>query len=95
MLKKGLVYFFKYRVNPTDQWRIGVAGLQPENGHEISSKYSIRVMTNVKLKENESIEAQLNEQLNKILFGFHKSAKRFFTGSDNYNEFKEVDEYKD
>ena len=91
----GLIYFFRYRVNATDQWRIGIAGLQPENGNEISTKFSVREMTNVKLKENESIIDQLDEQLKKILFGFHKSAKRFFTGNDNYNEFKEVDEYKD
>ena len=91
----GVVYFFRYRVNATDQWRIGVAGLQPENGDEISTKFSIRVLTDVKLKENGSLEDQLNEQLKKILFGFHKSAKKYFTGSDYFNELKESDVYKD
>ncbi len=88
----GYVYFFRYRVNATDQWRIGIAGLQPENGNEISTEFSIRELTNVKLKENESLEDQLNQQLKKIIFGFHKSTRRFFTGNDNYNELKELDD---
>lgn len=91
----GAVYFFRYRVNATDQWRIGIVGLMPANEYEISTRFPIRVLTNIKLKENGSIEDQLTKQLNKVLFGFHKSSKRFYTGNDYVSELNESDGFKD
>jgi hypothetical protein len=35
--KKGLVYFFKYRVKKDDEWKIGLSGLQPEDTGQVSS----------------------------------------------------------
>ena len=93
--KSGLVYFFKYRVKPTDQWRIGISGLQPENMNEVSSECSIVSMTDVKLKENEPVTEQLNTQLRKILFGLHKSGKNFYNDNDRYSDMKAIDEYED
>jgi len=86
--KKGLVYFFKYRIKKTDDWKIGLSGLQPLNEKELSSDDALAVMTDKKLKDTEPIDEQLNMQLKKILFSFHKSAKNFFTGDDSYISFK-------
>jgi hypothetical protein len=52
-------------------------------------------MTDVKLKESEPIDEQLNVQLKKVLFSFHKSGKIFFDGSIFYKDTKAVNEYED
>ena len=93
--KKGVVYFFKYRIKSTDQWRIGISGLQPENVNEVSTDFSVVSLTDVKLKETEPVNEQLNTRLKKILFGLHKSGKNFFTGNRFYHDVKPVDEYED
>ncbi|HMJ48182.1 MAG TPA: hypothetical protein VK498_12695, partial [Ferruginibacter sp.] len=86
--KMGVVYFFKYRVRKTDDWKIGLSGLQPLKEKELSSDDDLAFMTDKKLKESEPVEEQLQAQLKKILFSFHKSAKNFFSGDDTYNSFK-------
>ncbi|MEO8772382.1 MAG: TraB/GumN family protein [Ferruginibacter sp.] len=82
----GFVYFYKYRIKKDNQWKIGIVGLQPFNEREVNSESEMASMTNVRLKENESIDDQLNEQLKKALFGFHKSAKNFYKESYGDNE---------
>lgn len=88
--KKGVVYFFKYRVKRTDEWKIGLSGLQPLKEKDLSSDDELAVMTDKKLKDTEPIEQQLNIQLKKILFSFHKSSKNFFSGDENLNSFKNL-----
>ena len=93
--KKGWVYFFKYRAKKTDQWRIGISGLQPEDLNQVSSDYTVLSMTDVKIKEKESLDDQLQTQLKRLLFGFHKSGRNFFSGGESYDNIKAVDEYED
>ena len=93
--KRGVVYFFKYRIKATDQWRIGISGLQPENVNDVSSDFPIVSMTDVKIKEKEPVEEQLETQLKKILFGRRKSGKNFFSGNDLYDEVKPIAAYED
>ena len=76
--KKGTVYFFKYRVKKEDGWKIGISGLQPENEKEVSSDNKLSSMTDKKLKADKDEQEQFQEQLKKILFSFHPSAKNFF-----------------
>jgi len=82
--KKGMVYFFKYKIKKDDDWKIGISGLQPEKPDEVSSNDALATMTDKKLKENKPEAAQLQEQLKRLLFNFHNSAKNFFDG-DRYN----------
>jgi len=93
--KKGWVYFYKYRTKKTDQWRIGISGLQPEDTNKVSSDYTVLSMTDVKIKDKEPLEEQLQIQLKKLLFGFHKSAKKFFDDNESYDEVKAIEEYED
>jgi hypothetical protein len=86
--KKGYVYFFKYRIRKSDDWKIGLSGLQPLKENEISSEDDFAFMTDKKLKDTEPLDEQLLSQLKKIVYSFHKSAKNFFSGDDNYNNFK-------
>jgi hypothetical protein len=82
--KKGTVYFFKYRIKKDDEWKIGISGLQPENEKEVSSDDKLASMTDKKLKDDKNEQEQFQDQLKKLLFNFHPSAKNFFE-SERYN----------
>ena len=79
--KTGYAYFYKYRVKKDGQWKIGITGLQPVNENEVKADDDFSIMTDVRLKDNEPLSDQLNEQLKKVLFTFHKSAKNFYRNS--------------
>ena len=93
--KKGTVYFFKYRIKKEGDWKIGISGLQPENEKEVSSDDALTTMTDKKLKPDEPIDDQLQKQLRKLLFGFHKSAKNFYTADDLYSRYKKLIKYQE
>ncbi len=92
--KKGTVYFFKYRIKREDDWKIGISGLQPENIHLISSNDKLCFMTDKKIKEDQPIIEQFQEQLKRILFNFHKSAKNYFEEDSNNFRFKNRGDYE-
>lgn len=93
--KRGAVYFFKYRVKKEDDWKIGISGLQPENDKEISSDDDLVVMTDKKLKPGEPMQEQLQKELQKLLFSFHKSGKYFFSSERNYDRYNGASDYGD
>ncbi|MGI8584264.1 MAG: hypothetical protein ACR2KX_18885, partial [Chitinophagaceae bacterium] len=88
--KKGFVYFFKYRIKKEDGWRIGISGIQPENIKEVSSNSSLVKLTDKKIKDDEPLNDQLENQLKKLLFSLTKSGKNFYRG-ENYNRFRKDD----
>lgn len=81
--KKGTVYFFKYRIKKEDDWKIGISGLQPENINLVSNNDKLCFMTDKKIKEDKPVIEQFQEQLKKILFNLHRSAKNFFEEDGN------------
>jgi uncharacterized protein YbaP (TraB family) len=83
--KTGQVYFFKYRIKRSDDWKIGMSGLQPLIETELSSNDDLSVLTDKKFKEYEPAEEQFNLQLKRILFGYHRSARNFFVNENGYN----------
>jgi hypothetical protein len=85
--KKGVVYFFKYRVKKDDDWKIGISGLQPENESEVNSDNNLSTMTDKKLKDDKPEAEQFQEQLKKLLFNTHPSAKNFY----EYNSYGNYD----
>ncbi len=93
--KKGNIYFFKYRVKKEDDWKIGTSGLQPENLNVTGSNNKLSFMTDKKLRADKPQDEQLKEQLKKILFSTHKSARDFFEEDDNSYRFKKLDEGED
>lgn len=76
--QNGQVFFYKYRLKKTDQWKIGIVGLQPLDDQLINAESDLAEMTDVRIRENEPLADQLNDQLTKVLFTFHKSGKIFF-----------------
>ncbi len=93
--KKGVVYFFKYRVKRTDQWRIGISGMQPVDSNDIGTDNSLVSLTGVKLKDTEPVDEQLNEQLKKIFFAQHKSGKNFFEEREDYSVTSMIEDVED
>ncbi len=86
--KKGIVYFFKYRIKKEDDWKIGVSGLQPLNSKKISSDDKLASMTDKKINDDDPLNEQLQEQLKRVLFTFHKSAKNYFDSTTYSGLFK-------
>ncbi|MBC7536746.1 MAG: TraB/GumN family protein [Ferruginibacter sp.] len=74
----GYIYFYKYRVKKEHQWKIGITGLQPLNTAVVNADDDLSLMTEVRLKDDEPVSDQLDAQLKKILYIYHKSAKVFF-----------------
>lgn len=92
--KKGVVYFFKYRINKEDDWKIGISGLQPADEKSVYTDDKLTSMTDKKIKKDEALDEQLQRQLKKLLFSFHPSARNFY-GYNNYNDYRTVDIYED
>ena len=93
--KKGAVYFFKYRVKKEEDWKIGISGLQPENIKKTSSNDKLSFMTDKKLRDDKPQIEQFQEQLKKILFSTHKSAKNFYEEDGNGYRFKKSGDYEE
>ena len=87
--KKGIVYFFKYRIKKEDGWKIGISGMQPENSNEVSSNSKLVKLTDKKIRDDEPLNDQLDKQLKKLLFSLSKSGKFFY--KDNYTRFGKDD----
>ncbi|RYY49837.1 MAG: TraB/GumN family protein [Chitinophagaceae bacterium] len=85
--KSGQVYFFKYRIKKTDDWKIAFSGLQPMNEKEISSDDELTLLTDKKIAKDQPLDEQLQKELKKVVFSFYNSGKNFY-GSDDYSNYK-------
>ena len=80
--EQGNMYFFKYRIQQENDWKIAMSGPQPVNEMKIVSEPIVSLLTEVKINETELITEQLATELKKILFTFYKSGRNFYTNSD-------------
>ena len=90
--KKGIVYFFKYKTDKEDNWKIGISGLQPANAKDMSVDDKLTSMTGKNLSDDQPVLSQFEEELSKIILSRHESAYRFFK-SDRYADFGFNDSY--
>ncbi len=81
---KGFAHLFRYKLNKDDDWMIAVAGLQPADPKLTSSDDDFVYLTGKKIKSGEPEAKQFNDQLQKLLFGKHKSASSFYLDNDYY-----------
>ncbi len=93
--KKGTVYFFKYRIKKGDDWKMGISGLQPENVKDVTSNNKLCLMTDKKIKDDKPVLEQFQEQLKKLLFSFHKSAKNFYEADGTNYRYRKMMDYED
>ncbi len=82
--KTGVAYAFKYRVKKSDEWKIGISGLQPLDLNLIDDSNELTLLTGKNLKANEPVDTQVNAQLKKLQYGLRKSAKYFYVDQENY-----------
>jgi len=90
----GLVYFFKYRIKKSDDWKIGFSGLQSFKENEPSSNDKLSILTDKKLLANEPVDDQLNLQLRKVVFGFFNSSRNFYRNDQGYFNFGQGADYE-
>jgi hypothetical protein len=86
--KTGQLYFFKYRIKKTDDWKIGISGMQPSKEKELSSNDDLATLTDKKISTSQPIDEQLNRELKKIIFSLYNSSKNFFNSGNDYNNYK-------
>ena len=91
----GNVFFFKYRVKKTDDWKMGLSGLQPLDENLVTGNNILSILTDKKFKEFEPIEPQFQQQLKRILFGYHQSGRKFFNTDDSNSSYKSLSDYED
>ncbi len=84
--KKGTVYFFKYKLDKSDDWKIGISGLQPVNTKEISSDNKLTKMTTKNLTNDQPVLSQFEKELHEMILSGHESAYRFFSAG-RYENF--------
>jgi len=92
--ESGLLYFFKYRLKKTDDWKIGISGLQPLSEKEWSSNDDLVSLTDKKLLPGINIDEQLNEQVKKLVFPFYKSGKNFYSSDNNFFSNKYLNDFE-
>ncbi len=63
---------------------MGISGLQPENLKEINSDNTLVLALNKKLKKDQPILSQFNEQLKHLLFSKYKSGVSFYLDNNYY-----------
>ena len=84
---KGFVYFFKYRMKEEDEWKMGISGVQPLNKNEINTLYGRTYKTHrKKINNEEELNVQFQNELNKMLILSHKSGRNFYL-NDNYSRY--------
>lgn len=93
--KTGYVYFFKYRIKKTDDWKIAFSGLQPLKEKELSSDDELTSLTDKKLQKDQPLDEQLNKELKKMIFSFYNSGKNFYGNDYGYGNYKYLGEYQD
>lgn len=93
--KSGMVYFFKYRLKKSDDWKIGMGGMQPMHEKELSSDDLLASLTDKKLVTAEPLDDQLNLQLKKRIFPLFSSGKNFFNNNDDYMNGRAISDYEE
>lgn len=92
--KKGWVYLYKYKLNSDDEWKMGISGIQPADGKEVSSNKDMVRLTDKRLKAGEPETAQFERQVKQMLFTHHKSSRNFFNDASLsmfHNSFAGID----
>lgn len=93
--KTGQVYFFKYRIKKTDDWKIAFSGLQPSKDKELSGDDRLTMLTDKKIQKDQPLDDQLNKELKKMVFSFFNSGRNFYQSDYGYGNYKYLNQYQD
>ncbi len=65
-LKRGYVYFYKYKKPDTNEWYIAISGLQPVNEKHVETNAGLVRLTEKKIKKGKSLSEQLSKALREL-----------------------------
>ncbi len=85
--RKGMVYFYKYRVKKEDSWKIAFSGLQPANLSDVDTNDDYTKFSDRKLDYETPVSDQFEKEFKKLEISSHKSGKNFYLKND-YNRFE-------
>ncbi|MDJ1484074.1 TraB/GumN family protein [Cytophagaceae bacterium YF14B1] len=71
-LKKGYVYFYKYKKSENDEWYIAISGLQPLNEKQIDTEASLVRMTEKKIRKGKPLTEQFAKALRDLKLEEHR-----------------------
>lgn len=74
----GRVYFFKYRAQPQDSWKLGISGLQPGDLQKVSAGKSIVSLTDTRINDRDPVDIQIVEPFRKWLLASYPSGRKFY-----------------
>ena len=93
--KDGLVYFFKYKRKRGDVWKIASVGLLQKDSTQFEFKkerdraYNFNLdfteFSDLRFKDEESMNDQLQKRLKEMIYAKRSSAKEFYTGDEEGN----------
>ena len=81
---KGIIYFFKYKMNREEEWQMGLSGIQPLDPKEVSTKNEFVQLTGKKIRPGTPVKGQFLEQLRRLMLSRRKSASSFYLDNNNY-----------
>jgi uncharacterized protein YbaP (TraB family) len=89
----GYVYFYKYRIKKTDEWKIAFSGLQPLDEKKLNDEDRLSTLTEKNLSKDSSQDEQLIKELQKVVFRFYDSGVEFFESDEvsafNFRNFED------
>ncbi|HVZ97699.1 MAG TPA: TraB/GumN family protein [Chitinophagaceae bacterium] len=86
--QKALVYFYKYRMNDNDDWKMGLSGTQPLSGDAINTESDgLTSLTGDLLQPGTDQRAQFLDELHKMLIASHPGGKQFYYTNQSYGGY--------
>jgi uncharacterized protein YbaP (TraB family) len=88
---KGVIYYFKYKVNKDDDWQMGLSGLQPSDRKEVTTDASFVYLTGKKIRADTPVADQFQQQWRRMQFARRKSAASFYQDNDFFGSHVDED----
>ncbi|RFM28660.1 TraB/GumN family protein [Deminuibacter soli] len=90
--EEGYVFLYRYKLKQQDNWMIALSGLQPKDGVSVSSNTMLVRLTGKKVKPGILLQEQLDDQLKRALYSWHRSAANYFEDT-NYEQLRNMLKY--
>ncbi len=84
--KKGIVYFFKYKMDKDEEWQLAISGIQPNNVKEVDYKPELLYLSGKKFTNDKTELEQFEQELKELIFTKRKSTRNFFN-TTNYGGY--------
>jgi hypothetical protein len=86
--KERTVYFFKYRTEGNDTWKLAISSVIKDKDKGVKGDYELFRISDKKMAIGKELQKQQEEEFKKLLVSKRNSGSQFY-GSGNSNEFSE------